>query len=67
MRDLHVNGFPPLNPPTNCAHCGRPFPDKDGEFTAWRGSNGQFYCNDFCEDGDAEKIYLEERRATRTH
>lgn len=37
--------------PTNCAYCRQPFPLEGSHLRAWRGKDGQLFCNEFCAEG----------------
>jgi hypothetical protein len=45
---------------TKCAHCGQPFCIKSNQVECWRGSDGKFFCNEFCGD-DAEEAAFQSR------
>lgn len=51
MSKYHMNGAP-----KHCAFCQEPFTTH-----AWRGSDGKYYCGEFCEEGGSSK---EEKKAS---
>lgn len=63
-----MNGYPSLDPPTTCAHCGQPFQmSEDGtHYEAWRGPDGKFFCSEFCASTADEAELLAERRWARS-
>ena len=47
--------------PTRCRHCGEPFRILDKRVVAWRSSDGQFYCNEFCAEA-LDEGYIPRRK-----
>jgi hypothetical protein len=50
LRSRYMNG----GAPTHCSFCGNPFTDH-----AWRGSDGKYYCNEYCEEGGQTEPFRE--------
>jgi hypothetical protein len=44
-----------------CAFCRKLLPVNNGEVLAWRSTNGEFFCTEFCAD-DAEEARFQSRR-----
>lgn len=52
LQSRYMNG----GAPKACAYCQQPFTDH-----AWRGSDGKYYCNEFCEEGGELSETVEQR------
>ena len=45
------------------ARCAEPLPILNGELQTWRGTTGQFFCNEFCGDDAEEARFRSYRKA----
>jgi hypothetical protein len=50
--------------PTCCTFCDQPFRPRDGHIEAWRTTNGQYFCSEFCADDAEEAQFQKKRRAS---
>jgi hypothetical protein len=41
---------------------GQPFKVHDNHVAAWRSTNGQLYCSEFCADDEKEAAFRDRRR-----
>jgi len=55
-----ANGYSAITPPTCCAFCREPWKlTKDGShYSAWRSTDGQVYCDEYCADAAEEESVL---------